>query len=181
MLESVFDGWVDEAEQTLLVSGDYPLIDSSEIDMADELRTLANRVVEEYWGEGSTSIPSEIEPIVEFLELRLIGSQLALPVRLVILNFLYRLAHFADFESEESAPELHGVVWPDFERFVRLQEVSELQDPRAVQWEITNACGIHDWDRASALFDLLKSSGPITAGIKVVPACEVQTHRSMPS
>jgi hypothetical protein len=51
MLETVFDGWVQEAEQKLLVSGDYPLIDSPEIEMADELRKLANRVVDEYFGE----------------------------------------------------------------------------------------------------------------------------------
>jgi hypothetical protein len=164
MLETVFDGWVQEAEQKLLVSGDYPLIDSPEIEMADELRKLANRVVDEYFGEVSSSNPSLIEPTIEFLENRLIGSQGALPVRFVILNFLYRLAHFAGFRSETSAPELYGVVWPHFERFVglRLQEESVLKDPRAVRWEIANACAIHGWDLATRLFDILRSLGAIT-------------------
>jgi hypothetical protein len=159
VLETIFDEWVGDAEQKFL-SPDYPQIDDTEIDMADELRTLAKRVVCEYLGEGSTSIPSEIEPIVEFLELRRIGSQDALPVRFVILNFLYRLAHFGGFLSETSAQELHKVVWRHFKRFVKrfvgLQEVSALQDPRTVRWEITNACAIHDWDlvRASSVRSL---------------------------
>ena len=163
MLESVFDEWVREAEQRLLVSVDYPLIDSSEIDMADELRTLANRVVEEHFGEASRSTPSEIEPVVAFLELRLIRSQGTLPVRFVVLNFLYRLAQFKGFLSEESPALLRDEVWPHFETFVRLQEVTALQEPQAIRWEITNACAIHDWDQASTLFDRLKSLGAITA------------------
>lgn len=97
--------------------------------MAEELRDCANRVVEEFLGEESTSVPSQIEPTIDFFELRLIGSENALPVRFVILNFLYRLAHFTGFRSESSAPELHSVVWPHLERFVRLQEVSVLDDP----------------------------------------------------
>ena len=138
MLETVFDGWVQEAEQKLVVPGDYPLVDSPELEMVDELRTLANRVVDEYSGEVRSSNPSLIEPTIEFFENRLIGSQGALPVRFVILNFLYRLAHFADSRSETSALELYGVVWPHFGRFVglRLQEDSVIKDPRAVRWEV---------------------------------------------
>jgi hypothetical protein len=105
MLETVFDGWVQEAEQRLLVSGDYPLVDSPEIDMAHELWKLAHHVVEEGIGQSeSTACPSHIEPAIEFLENRLVGSHFALPVRFVILNFLYRLAHFAHFESEFRRP-----------------------------------------------------------------------------
>jgi tetratricopeptide (TPR) repeat protein len=162
VLETVFDAWVREAEQKLLLAAEHPLIDDAQIDMAEELRTCANQVVEEYFGEESTSIPSKIEPTIEFFEVRLIGSESALPVRFVILNFLYRLAHFTGFISESSAPELHRAVWPHLERFVRLQEVGVLNDPRAIRWEITNACVIRDWDRTSVLFDLLKSLGPIT-------------------
>jgi hypothetical protein len=84
MLES-FDEWVREAEK-LLVSGDYPLIDSSQIDMTDELRALAYRVVLEA-PEGSCYSSGEIEPAVAFFELRLIHSECALAVRFVILNF----------------------------------------------------------------------------------------------
>jgi tetratricopeptide (TPR) repeat protein len=164
VLKTVFDEWVQKAEREVLISDDYPLIDCTAIDMADELRTIAHRVVKEYFGEPSTSIPQEIESIVEFLELRLIASDGALPVRFVILNFLYRLAHFAGFRSETSAPELYGTVWPHFDHFVRLhlQEVSGLKDPKAVRWEITNACAIRAWDLATLLFDLLKSLGAIT-------------------
>jgi len=163
MLES-FDEWVREAEERLLASVDYPLLDSSEIDMAGELRRVANRVVREELG-GSSYSPSEIEPIVEFFELRLIRSDFALAVRFVILNFLYRLANFEDFELEESAPLLHGVVWPHFERFVGLpvQGPGALLEPRAVQWEITNACVTYNWDLAAALFDRLKSLAAIPA------------------
>jgi tetratricopeptide (TPR) repeat protein len=140
-------------------------IHSTEIDMAYELRSLAHRVVEEHLGELSSSIPSLIEPAIEFLENRLVGSHGALPVRFVILNFLYRLAHFARFASETSAPELYGVVWPHFERFVglHLQEVTVLKDPRAVRWETINACAIHDWVLATELLDLLKSLRAISA------------------
>ncbi|MGO9257636.1 MAG: hypothetical protein ACLQU1_15185 [Bryobacteraceae bacterium] len=160
MLDTVFDRWVHEAGQKLRVSGEYPLIDSPEIDMADELRTLANKVVEERPGEAPTAIPSDIEPTIEFLELRLITSRASLQVRFVVLNFLYRLAHFTGFVSENAAQELRGVVWPHLKRFVGLhiQEVKALQDPRVIRWEITNACAVHDWGVASELFDLLKSS-----------------------
>jgi hypothetical protein len=58
----------------ILVSDEYPPIDSIQIDMADELQTIAHRVVQEYFGESSTSIPHEIEPILEFLELQLFVS-----------------------------------------------------------------------------------------------------------
>jgi hypothetical protein len=163
MLES-FDEWVREAEERLLASVDYPLLDSSEIDMAGELRRVAKSVVREELG-GSSYSTSEIEPIVEFFELRLIRSDFALAVRFVILNFLYLLANFEGFDLEESAPLLHGVVWPHFERFVGLPalEPGALDEPRAVQWEITNACATYNWDLAAALFDRLKSLGAITA------------------
>jgi len=116
MLES-FDGWVREAEEKLLVSGDYPPIDSVKINMANELRRIADRTVQEF-DECSGHNTEEIERTVEFLELRLIRSDYARAVRFVILNFLYRLAHFEDFRLAESAPLLHGIVWPHFERFV---------------------------------------------------------------
>ena len=163
MLES-FEGWVREAEERLQVSVDYPSVDSSEIDMAHELRWIADRTVREELG-GSSYSPSEIEPIVEFFELRLIRSDFAPAVRFVILNFLYRLANFGGFELEESAPLLHGVVWPHFERFVGLPilDPGALQDPRVVQWEITNACVTYQWGLAAALFDRLKFLGAITA------------------
>jgi tetratricopeptide (TPR) repeat protein len=165
MLETFFDGWVQQAEQKLLVSGDYPLVDSPEIDMADGLRALANRAVTECSGETWSSRPSVIEAAIEFLENRLIGSHGALPVRFVILNFLYRLAHFVGFQSDASELALYCEFWPHFERFVglHLQEVSVLKDPRAVRWEITNACAIHNWDLATELLDLLKSLRAITA------------------
>jgi hypothetical protein len=164
MLETVFDGWVQEAEKNLLVSGDVPLVDSQEIDMADELRALANRAVTECSGEGWSSSPSDIEAAIEFLENRLIGSHCDLPVRFVILNFLYRLAHSAGFESGACAQALYWEFWPHFGHFagLHLQEVSVLKDPRAIRWEITNACAIHNWDLATELLDLLKSLRAIT-------------------
>ena len=163
MFES-FDEWVREAEEKILVCDDYPLIDSSEIDMADELRRIAGRTILEDDGEGVYST-GKVERMTELLELKLIRSDFALAVRFVILNFLYRLANFEGFELEESGPLLHSVVWPHLERFVGLpvQEPSALQDPRAVQWEITNACVAYKWDLAAALFDRLKSLGAITA------------------
>src|ERR1017187_9543321 len=109
MLETVFDGWVQEAEKNLLVSGDVPLVDSQEIDMAHELWDLAHRVVEENLGECCCSIPSNIEPAIEFFENRLVDSHFALSVRFVILNFLYHLAHFERFESKTAAPEIYAV------------------------------------------------------------------------
>jgi tetratricopeptide (TPR) repeat protein len=161
--QDAFDNWVQQAEREILVSDEYPPIDSIQIDMADELQKVAHRVVEEYFGESSTSIPQEMEPTLEFLELQLIGSDGGLLVRFVILNFLYRLAHFTGFRSETSAAEIYGTVWPHFERFVRLhlQEVGTLKDQKAIRWEITNACAIRDWDVATLLFDLLKSRGAI--------------------
>lgn len=161
MIETAFDAWVREAEQKFSLAVDQPLIDDAQIDMAEEIRDCANRVVEEFPGEVSTSVPSLIEPLIEFFELRLIGSEDALPVRFVILNFLYRLAHFTGFSSESSATELHSVVWPHLERFVRLQELSVVDDPRSLRWEITNAGVIQDWDRAMSLINRLKSLGAI--------------------
>ncbi|MGA2595324.1 MAG: hypothetical protein ABSH32_35985 [Bryobacteraceae bacterium] len=163
MLES-FDDWVREAAEKILVCDDYPLIDSSEIDMAVELRRIAGRTILEDDGEGVYST-GKVERTVELLELKLIRSDFARAVRLVILNFLYRLANFEGFELEESGPLLHSVVWPHFERFVGLavQEPGALQDPRAIRWEITNACVAYKWDLAAALFDRLKSLGAITA------------------
>jgi hypothetical protein len=104
--------------------------------MADELRDCANRVVEEHLGEVSTSIPAETEPTIAFLQQRLIESDSSLAVRFVILNFLYRLAHFAGFGLKESEREVREAVWPHLETFVGLQEVSEFNDPRAIRWEI---------------------------------------------
>jgi hypothetical protein len=160
---AAFDVWVREAEERLRLGSDYPLIDDDQIDMAEELRACADLVVDEFLGEVSTSTPAEIEPTIGFFEIRLISSDSALPVRFVILNFLYRLAHFASFANENSVQEIYWAVWPHLERFVRLQEISVLYDTGAVRWEITNACVIQDWDRASMLFDRLKSLGAITA------------------
>ena len=162
MLES-FDDWAREAEEKILVSDDYPLIDSSEIDMADELRRIADCTVREHF-EVSAYNTEEVERTVEYLEVRLIRSNFALAIRFVILNFLYRLAHVDGFRLAESAPLLHGIIWPHFERFVGLPvlDPGALQGPRAVQWEITNACGSYKWDRAAGLFDRLKSLGTIT-------------------
>ena len=163
MLESVFDEWVREAEEKLRASGDYPLVDSSEIDMTPELQRIAGRTVQEEL-EGSSYETAEIERAVEFLELRLIRSGYAPAVRFVILNFLYRLASFNGFRLAESAALLHGVIWPHFERFVGLPvlEPGALHEPRAIQWEITNACLSYKWDLAAALFDRLKSLGALT-------------------
>jgi hypothetical protein len=60
---------------------------------------------------------------------------------------------------------LHGIIWPHFERFVGLPvlDPGALQDPRAVQWEITNASLTYRWDLAAALFDRLKFLGAVTA------------------
>jgi len=143
------------------LAGEHPLIDDSQIDMDEDLCYWAHEVVEEYIGEVSTAIPSDIEPAVDLLEHRLIASENPLPVRFVILNFLYRLAHFTGFGSESSARGLRSVVWPHLERFVRLQEINALDDPRSLRWEITNAGVIQDWDRAMALIDRLKSLGLI--------------------
>jgi hypothetical protein len=164
MLQSVFDEWVREAEEKLLVSGDYPLIDSHEIDMSDGLRWIADHTVREEL-QGSSYSTEEVERTVEFLEVRLIRSDFALAVRFVILNFLYRLANYGGFELEESAPLLHGVVWPHFERFVGLPvlDPGALQDPRVVEWEITNVCLTYQWDLVAELFDRLKFLGAITA------------------
>lgn len=161
MLETVFDEWVRDAQKKFL-SSVYPQIDDAKIDMADELFACANRVVDVHTEE---CIPSNIEPAIKFFDGRLIDSEGALPVRFVILNFLYRLAHHPGFKSESDARDLHAVVWPHFKRFVglRFQEVAVLEDAKAARWEITNACAIHDWDRASALYDLLKSLGAISA------------------
>lgn len=160
MLES-FDEWVREAGDKLLVSVDYPLIDSSEIDMARELRWVTDRAVQEDLG-GSSYNSGQIEPTVEFFELRLIRSDGALAVRFVILNFLFRLAHFEGFLSKDSATLLREEVWPHLERFVRLQEVNVLDDPRSLRWEITNSSVIQDWDRTLGLIDRLRSLGAIT-------------------
>jgi hypothetical protein len=81
VIKTAFDAWVSEAEQKFLLAADYPLIDDDQIDMAEELRDCANRVVQEFFGEESTSEPAQIEPTIEFFELRLIGSESALPVQ----------------------------------------------------------------------------------------------------
>ena len=163
MLES-FDQWVLEVEENLPASGDYPLIDDLKLEMAAELRNLAHRVVEEYSGEAACAIPSNIEPTIQFLETQLARGSGAFPVRFVILNFLYRLAHFSQFSSSSAAAQLYGVVWPHFERFVglRLQDPVALTDPSILRWEVTNACAIHDWDLATTLLDRLKSLKAIT-------------------
>jgi hypothetical protein len=161
--ETAFDAWVREAEPRLLLAAEYPLIDDAQIGMDDELRDCANRVVEEHLGEVSMSIPANIEPTIAFLQQRLIDSESSHAVRFVILNFLYRLAHFTGFGLKESEREIRGTIWPHLETFVGLQEVSDLNDPKAILWEITNSCVIHSWDRASELLDSLKSSRAITA------------------
>src|ERR1700690_1143532 len=105
-----FDAWVREAEERLRASDDYPLVDDSEIDMDGELKGVAHRTVDEQ-PEGQYTTSAEIERWVEFFEVRLIRSAFALPVRFVILNFLYRLAHFEDFLAPESAGLLREEVW----------------------------------------------------------------------
>ena len=146
MLES-FDEWVREAEEKLIGFDDYPGVDSPDINMADELRRIAYRTVQEL-DDCSGYNTEEVERTVEFLELRLIRSQYAFAVRFLILSFLYRLAHFEGFRLAESAPLLHGIIWPHFERFVGLPvlDPGALLDPRVVRWEITNACLTYKWD-----------------------------------
>lgn len=162
MILTAFEAWVREAEQKLSLAGEYPLIDDAQIDMRDGLRHWAYAVVEESLGAESTAFGGAEEPAIEFFELRHVGSGNATPVRFVILNFLYRLAHFTGFSSESSAPLLHSIVRPHLERFVCWQDVSMLDDPRSLRWEVNNGCVIQDWGRAIALIDRLKSLGAIT-------------------
>ena len=158
-----FDEWVHEAEKRLLASDNYPLVDDSEIAMDAELKGIVHRTVDEQ-PEGPYVTSGAIEPWVDLFELRLIRSNSALAVRFVILNFLYRLAHFAGFLAPESPRLFREEVWPHFERFVGLlRDPGALQDPRAVRWEITNACVAYQWDQATALYERLKSLGAITA------------------
>jgi len=75
------------------------------------------------------------EPAIEVFELRLIDSEIALAVRFVILNFLYRLAHFTGFLSESSAPEIHRAVWP---HLVALLFVFDI-DPTSTDKDVDNS------------------------------------------
>jgi hypothetical protein len=85
MQDANFDTWVSAAQQKFLSASDLPFIDDDQIDMAQAISASPNLMVDQSPGGGST--PSNIEPMVELFEARLIRSGSALPVRFVILNF----------------------------------------------------------------------------------------------
>jgi len=147
VLKTAFDTWIRDAEHKIIASSDYPLIDYDGIDMQGELGDC--------WMSG-------IEPVIEFFENRLVRSDAASAVRFVILNFLFRLAHFEGVEQEWVVKEFRSEAEQHLARFVRLQDFEVLGDAKTVRWEIVNACAIRDWDRASALLDLLRKLGAIS-------------------
>jgi tetratricopeptide (TPR) repeat protein len=151
VLEIAFDKWIRDFEAEIVAGSNYPRIDDDGIDMTAELTKC--------W----LSLPIDgIERASEFFENRLVRSDGTFPVRFVILNFLFRLAHFEGVEQEWAVKDIRSVVEQDLARFVRFQEVDVLKDEKRIRWEIVNACAIRDWDRAVDLLGLLKKLDAIS-------------------
>jgi hypothetical protein len=106
MGQTAFDTWIRDAEDKIAACSDHPLIDYNGIDIHGELWDC--------WTAG-------IEPAIEFFENRLVRSDGAFAVRFVILNFLFRLAHFDGVEQEWVVKEVRSVAGQHLARFVRLQ------------------------------------------------------------
>ena len=83
-----FEDWVHQAEAMFESSSEYPLIDDQNIDMFSSVYDCwTSDVAGERWST--------------FLHERLIASE-CISVRFVVLNFLYRVAHFYVDDQEWS-------------------------------------------------------------------------------
>lgn len=150
MLETAFNEWVQQARAEFHAGREYPPIDDETIDMSDELAQSWTSTSAD-GGEGSAV----------FLFDRLIASG-SFPVRFVVLNFLFRLMHYEGIEQEWAVRKVREILADHFAKAVRFQDVSVLDDPRAVRWEIVNFCAIREWRRAASLYDRLRELGVTT-------------------
>jgi hypothetical protein len=115
MLES-FDEWVHEAEEKLLAPGDYPLVDSSEIDMADELQRIAGHTVREDFEDVAIGRVA-VMPLHAFSEARcvvnLTNHQWAERPRRQAAFGVITTAELADLKSQEARTRL-DLSWYEF-------------------------------------------------------------------
>jgi tetratricopeptide (TPR) repeat protein len=151
MLETVFDEWVRQARVELQTGMEYPPIEDETIDMSDELAQSWISASAD-GGEGAAA----------FLLDRMIATG-SFPVRFVVLNFLFRLMHYEGIEQEWAVQKTRAALADHFAKAVRFQDVSVLDDLRAIRWEIVNFCAIREWDRAAALYGRLKDLGATTS------------------
>src|SRR5436309_8262792 len=84
------EAWVDCARRNLLQRTDYPLIDSTEIDM--------DRALSEAWASEDSG--------ATLLRSYTVTNPDDIAVRFVILNFLYRLVHWYDADDDDDVVEV---------------------------------------------------------------------------
>jgi hypothetical protein len=143
------EAWVDWAQQNLSHGTDYPLIDSTEIDM--------DQALSEAWASEDSQ--------TTLLESYTVTNPDDVAVRFVILNFLYRLVHWYDDDDDDDVVEVEDGF--DFEAclarfqadllaFVTLSDVAAIHDLKRARWEIVNACAVADWSRAKQIYGRLQ-------------------------
>ena len=145
-LEASLAPWTDWARQSVLQGSEYPLIDARELDMTRELTGA-------WTGDSDRAF--------ELLENYLARTYGDVVARFVVFNFLFRLAHYEARLPEWAEEDKRPTALRCLRRFVGLQDVEELTDPKAVRWEIVNACAVADWDRTLRLYDQLKTAGSL--------------------
>ena len=149
------EAWVDWARRNLLQRTDYPLIDSTEIDM--------DRALSEAWASEDSG--------ATLLRSYTVTNPDDIAVRFVILNFLYRLVHWYDADDDDDVVEVeHGFDFEaclaqfqaDLAAFVTLSDVAAIHDPKRARWEIVNSCALADWSRAKQLYGRLPAVAHFT-------------------
>lgn len=119
------EAWVDWARRNLLQRTDYPLIDSTEIDM--------DRALSEAWASEDSG--------ATLLRSYTVTNPDDIAVRFVILNFLYRLVHWYDADDDDDVVEVeHGFdfeaclaqFYADLAAFVTLSDVAAITIPSAL-------------------------------------------------
>ena len=152
--------WIKWSRENLPETGDYPLLNVSEI----EGTTCPWR--EEIYSEFTYSDEGSREKLRTLFEHHLSRDPADVSSRFTALNLHYALSTHADDDSEMNTYyDITGVdhkgVRQDFAKkmayLVRLLPVEDCTDWRTIRWEICNACAIRDWGRARQLYEHLET------------------------
>lgn len=145
---AALDQWTQQAASLIHDQGGLPLIDMPELDRTEELT--------EAWMGGAGDLRAATEDAVA-------RNPCDISLRWAVLSAYYELTNFQGIEKEEFVENQRKAFLDELGFLVRLREVHDCADVRAIQWEIVNACAVTDYDRALELASRLKEF--VSAGV----------------
>ncbi|MBV8810598.1 MAG: tetratricopeptide repeat protein [Acidobacteriaceae bacterium] len=150
-LETEFNNEVQQIAKRAEATADYPTID----DVTVERSELMVEVWVALYGSSE-------EAMMDFFYERIIAAGGAFPVRFTVLNLLFLLATQPDIDKQFDLGITRQWLAERLASAVLLRDVSTIDDPKTIRWEIVNFCAIKDWGTAANLYHRLKYLGSIS-------------------